>query len=58
MYCHYLRKEIFRIDSIFFFEILFWEIMRTRQMNDHANNFNPSKIDFDDNNQKKKSGPV
>ena len=55
MYCQYQRKQIFWNDSIFFFEIHYWEIERTRQMTDQEDNINLGKNVFDDRNPEKKS---
>ena len=45
---------IFWNDSSFFFEILFWNIERTKQMTDQEDNINLGKSVFDDNNQERK----
>ena len=52
---HVYEKKIFWIDSLFFFEIPYWEVEGTTQMTDREDNINLGKIAFDDNNQEKKS---
>ena len=46
---------IFWNDSCFFFEILFWNIERTKQMTGQDENVNLGKSVFDENNQERKS---
>ena len=46
---------IFWNDSWFFFEIVFWNIERTKQMTGQEENVNLGKSVFDENNQERKS---
>ena len=55
MYCHYPRNQTFKYDSIYFVELQYWEIERTRRMTDQEDFFSLGKIVFDDSNQETKS---